>query len=317
MFFDDLDFFNFNGKTFKHVTYCNNCLKFYAEIDPVLVGANQSSPLFTINLPAEEFLDQAKTNFVENFTWSDELYQGSENPQLDGKPVLVLAVKTNADSSIKYSFVDLNLLADVTDVKNADGTSIVSGGIARLPKATVSQFGVSKPDGNTITVDANGVLHGGITIHALPDSIAGQSFDSVSSLITATNNAVSAGTMVISNTYYGGIFTSSMIPKENNTYFSGNIEIQVSIVENTSGNAVYLYEMASVTDSPYLWTCYAVNDGRNTGWVMRPTWNDLKTHVDKKTDSYSGAHNLRYYEGKLQYNDNGTWVTLSIADMMI
>lgn len=42
-----------------------------------------------------------------------------------------------------------------------------------------------------------------------------------------------------------------------------------------------------------------------------------KTHVSSKIASAGGAHSLRYYNGKLQYNDNGTWKTLSISDLII
>lgn len=41
------------------------------------------------------------------------------------------------------------------------------------------------------------------------------------------------------------------------------------------------------------------------------------THASKSAASADGAHDLRYYNGVLQYNDNGTWKTLSISDFII
>lgn len=64
------------------------------------------------NLPEEQFLDLAKTEFVENFTWSNTTYPGSTNPNLNGKPVLVLALK-DEDGNVAYSFINLEDLIDV------------------------------------------------------------------------------------------------------------------------------------------------------------------------------------------------------------
>ena len=48
------------------------------------------------NLPSEQFLDLTKTTYVDSFTWSSTTYPNSTNPNLDGKPVLVLALKMTA-----------------------------------------------------------------------------------------------------------------------------------------------------------------------------------------------------------------------------
>ena len=41
------------------------------------------------------------------------------------------------------------------------------------------------------------------------------------------------------------------------------------------------------------------------------------SHTSVSVASSDGAHNLRYYNGKLQYKDGSTWKTLSIADLLI
>lgn len=42
-----------------------------------------------------------------------------------------------------------------------------------------------------------------------------------------------------------------------------------------------------------------------------------EAHISENIASANGAHKLRYYNGKLQYNDNETWVTINISDLLI
>lgn len=92
-------------------------------------------------LPKEHFLDTAKTTFVYNFAFSAQTYPGATDPQLNGKPVLVLALKgidhTNSNAeTTTYVFVDLGLLAD-------------TGKADKVGSATA---------GNVASLDANGNL---------------------------------------------------------------------------------------------------------------------------------------------------------------
>lgn len=68
-------------------------------------------------IPADQFLDLAKTTFVNPFTWSNVLYPGSIDPNLDGKPVLVLALTDGTNTT--YSFLNMEDLVD-----GGGGTSI-------------------------------------------------------------------------------------------------------------------------------------------------------------------------------------------------
>ena len=85
------------------------------------------------NLPVDQFLDQAKTTFVYSFTFNAETYPGATNPNLEGKAVLVMAVK-GQNGAVSYSFLDLSQLIDVNKIdKVATATagnlpSFVSGG---------------------------------------------------------------------------------------------------------------------------------------------------------------------------------------------
>lgn len=45
--------------------------------------------------------------------------------------------------------------------------------------------------------------------------------------------------------------------------------------------------------------------------------NASSLHINKVISSEAGAHGLRYYDGKLQYNNNGTWTTLNISELLI
>lgn len=85
---------------------------------------------FTFDIPEELFLDQTKTAFVGNFAWSETTYPGSTDPELNGKPVMVLAVKGEGGST-NYSFLDMAKLVDTytakTDGKDASTTVEISG----------------------------------------------------------------------------------------------------------------------------------------------------------------------------------------------
>lgn len=85
---------------------------------------------FTFDFPAELFLDQVKTQFVDNFAWSEETYPGSVDPSLEGKPVMVLAVKGDGEE-VTYSFLSMAALVDTysakTTGKDASTTIEIAG----------------------------------------------------------------------------------------------------------------------------------------------------------------------------------------------
>ena len=72
---------------------------------------------FTFDFPTEMFLDQTKTEFVTKFKWAEATYPGSANPSLDGKPVMVLAVKGENPDSVAYSFLNMAALVDTYKAK--------------------------------------------------------------------------------------------------------------------------------------------------------------------------------------------------------
>lgn len=65
-----------------------------------------------IDLPVDMVVDQIKTKFSQKFKFDSTTYPDTENPNLDGKPVLVLAIKTSATADT-FSFLNMESLVDV------------------------------------------------------------------------------------------------------------------------------------------------------------------------------------------------------------
>ena len=107
--------------TFKSLAVSGNRVNFYTSTDATGTVAAY------VDFPEEIFLDQAGTTLVENFTWAAATYPGSTNPNLDGKTVLVLAVKGDAQTNptTKYSFVDVSKLIDTYTA--ADNSITIAG----------------------------------------------------------------------------------------------------------------------------------------------------------------------------------------------
>ena len=101
---------------FKKGIVDGNTVNFYTNSEATL----SDTAAFSFDFAAESFLDQAKTTFTTSFTFSAETF-GAEtsNPNLDGKPVLTLAVKTvdaQSNTTIKYSFLNVEDLVDIYTV---------------------------------------------------------------------------------------------------------------------------------------------------------------------------------------------------------
>ena len=142
-------------------------------------------------LPGEMFLDQLGTKFVPNFAFSTATYPGATNPNLEGKPVLVLAVKgvdntAPADTSkqtISYSFLDMAALVDDYTVKAGDSTKILAIAGREI------EIKISAVADNAITVQNDG-LH--VNISAKADKVVGATADNISAL-DANGNPVDSG----------------------------------------------------------------------------------------------------------------------------
>ena len=107
-------------------------------------------------LPVEMFLDQAKTAFVSSFAFNATTYSGATDPNLNGKPVLVLAVKgvdhnNNKAETITYSFLDVSTLVDTYTAKSGDSAKILNIAGYEI------EVKIDPSENNAIEVTANGL----------------------------------------------------------------------------------------------------------------------------------------------------------------
>ena len=109
---------------------------------------------FEFDFPVEMVLDQAKTAFVPKFIWSLETYPGTEDPNLNGKPVMVLAVK-GSDGSVTYSFMGMAALVDTykakVESKDASTTVTIAGYEVDV------KVNISKEPNNVLEARADGL----------------------------------------------------------------------------------------------------------------------------------------------------------------
>lgn len=129
----------------RKVVVNGNTIEFYNVTD-----TTNAEAVYTVDFPEEIFLDQAGTTLVENFAWSAATYPGSTNPNLDGKTVLVLAIKGDKETNptTKYSFVNLEKLIDIYTASDA---SLVIDGY----KIKVN---IDSDEGNMLGLGANGLM---------------------------------------------------------------------------------------------------------------------------------------------------------------
>lgn len=133
-----------DAKAIKSAEYADNKISLYTTVDKSGTAAVE------IDLPEEMFLDQTKTTLVDEFDWSDTAYPGSTDPDLDGKPVLVLAVK--GDESVNYSFLSMETVV-----------SVYSGGETETAEVSVTDgiiaadIKISENEGNALTVNEDGL----------------------------------------------------------------------------------------------------------------------------------------------------------------
>lgn len=133
---------------FKSLKVDGNTVSFYTSADKTGTAAA------TLDFPAEMFLDQTKTAFVQKFAWSEVSYPGSTDPGLNNKPVMVLAVKGDGDS-VTYSFLNMAALVDTyvakTEGKDASTTITISGYEVEV------KVNISAEEGNQLQMKADGL----------------------------------------------------------------------------------------------------------------------------------------------------------------
>ena len=112
--------------------------------------------VISLDLPSELYLDQIKTTFIPSFTFNAETYSGATNPSLDGKPVLVMAVKdTNAagTGTTTYSFLNMETLVDVyTIAPDSANILAIDSGTNQI------SIKISEAAGNHLTANSDGLM---------------------------------------------------------------------------------------------------------------------------------------------------------------
>lgn len=139
-----------SASALKSVHVSGNTIGFYTSTD------HSGTAAFTVDFPTELYLDQLKTSFVPSFAFNAETYAGATNPSLEGKPVLVLAVKdTNQGGTpaYTYSFLNMETLIDVYTIKTGDSAKVLS-----INSATNEiEIKISSVANNAITVQNDGL----------------------------------------------------------------------------------------------------------------------------------------------------------------
>ena len=122
-------------------------------------------------LPVELFLDTAKTVFVQTFAFNATTYPGATNPNMDGKPVLVLALKgvdntaptDTAKQTTTYSFLNMETLVDTYTAKAGDSAKIlnISGYEieVKIDPSSANKLSVTN-DGLMVDVRVSGATNG-------------------------------------------------------------------------------------------------------------------------------------------------------------
>ena len=166
----------------KFVSVSGNTISFFKTAD------GSGTAAYTVDFPTEFLLDQAKTTFVASFTWSTSSYPGSTNPNLNGQPVLVLAVK-GTDGSVAYSFLNMASLIDTYTVASGNSAKILT-----ISGRTIT-FKVSAAANNALTVQSDG-LH--VNISGKADKVSSSTNGNLAGLDAngnLTNSGIAASTV--------------------------------------------------------------------------------------------------------------------------
>lgn len=128
-----------------------NALKFYTSSDTAAEAA------FTVDLPAEIFLDAMSTKFEPNFNFANGNYTGATDPNLEGRAVFVLGVKTKSNdgktTTLAYSFLDMTGLVDIYV---ASDTSIIITDYKVKANVSADSDNMLATTANGLKVDGSG-----------------------------------------------------------------------------------------------------------------------------------------------------------------
>ena len=167
-----------------------NTVSFYTSTD------HTGDAVFSFDFPSELVLDQVKTTFVSSFTFVAATYPGATDPSLNGKPVLVLAVKdtaANGTVTTTYSFLDMTTLVDTYTA--ADNSININGYNVSVK--------ISAATGNHLAVAADGLM---VDVSDKADKVANATAGNVATL-DANGNLVDSGHGIATSTEVNAMLT--------------------------------------------------------------------------------------------------------------
>ena len=188
----------------KKVNVSGNTVNFYKNKDAV-VGTDAAD--FTFDFPAEMVIDAAGTTFEPDFDFSAGSYGDATDPGLDGKPVLVLAVKTTAANgtvSTAYSFLNLHDLVDIYTIKAGDSAKLLAINGKEIEvkiSATAGNIITANADGFYATTRVTGAVQGNVAIFDANGAPADSGIGSDTVLVTS-NIATTADITEIINAHF-------------------------------------------------------------------------------------------------------------------
>ena len=228
--------------------YVNNVASFYTSTDCSGTAA------FSMNFPEEMFLDQTKTTFVGNFAWSAATYPGSTDPNLDGKPVFVLAVKgEDPTDDPSYSFLNMETLVDTYSAAAGDGSTTVT-----VSGYTIAvNVNLSTDAGNIITKDASGKLYaahqdisGKTDLELLADEYDATDTYALGALVVYDGNLYRCSTAITTaEAWTAAHWTETDVASELAARDSANGGKADKVSGATSGNLAGLDANGNLTDS--------------------------------------------------------------------
>lgn len=224
--------------TLKSLAVSGNRVNFYTSTDAT------GDVAFYFDFAEEIFLDQTGTTLVQNFAWSAVTYPNSTNPNLEGKTVLVLAVKGDKQTNptVKYSFVNLETLVDTY---TASDTSLTISGYNIKVNIDPSTDTMLTLTANGLLVDGSGKVNkvssptaGNIPLIASDGGIT-------NSTIAGSAVAIKPSTFTLGNVMAfasdGGISDSTI----------ASADILTKITGATAGNVVTFASDGTLADSTY------------------------------------------------------------------
>lgn len=136
-----------DAECIKSAEFVDNAIKLYTSED------KSGEAVAELILPEETFLDGSKTELVSNFAWDITKYPKSTDPNLDGKSVLVLAVRSAR--TVRYSFISLDYI-----VSKLTGGATDSANISVNNDVVSLSVKVSELSGNRIVIKDDGLYVG-------------------------------------------------------------------------------------------------------------------------------------------------------------